>query len=63
MEAFGKLIYTPETAAEEAISKVESHTPKIEAPDSVKAGQPFELRVAVGPHPSTVEHSIRQIEV
>ena len=63
MEPFGKFVYTPETATGEAISKVESHTPKIEAPDSVKAGQPFELRVTVGPHPNTVEHSIRQIEV
>jgi superoxide reductase len=63
MEPFGKLVYTPETAAGEAISKVESHTPKIAAPDSVKAGQPFELRVTVGPHPNTVEHSIRRIEV
>jgi superoxide reductase len=63
VEPFGKLVYTPETAAGEAISKVESHTPKIEAPESVKAGQPFELRVTVGPHPNTVEHSIRRIEI
>ena len=63
MEAFGRLIYTPETAAGEAISKVESHTPKIEAPASVKIGEPFELTVTVGPHPNTVEHSIRRIEV
>ncbi|MGQ9543927.1 MAG: class II SORL domain-containing protein [Candidatus Bathyarchaeia archaeon] len=63
MESFGRLIYTPETAAGEAISKVESHTPKIEAPDSVSLGKPFEVRVSVGPHPNTVEHSIRRIEV
>jgi superoxide reductase len=63
MDPIGKLIYTPETAAGEAIGKVESHTPKIEAPESAKAGQPFELKVTVGPHPNTVEHSIRRIEV
>ena len=63
MEVFGKLIYAPETASGEAISKVESHTPKIEAPESVKIGQLFQLDVKVGPHPNTVEHSIRRIDV
>lgn len=63
MKPFGSLIYTPETAAGEAITKVESHTPKIEAPDSVKADEPFEVRIVVGPHPNIVEHSIRRIEV
>lgn len=47
----------------EAISKVESHTPKLEIPETVKANEPFELRIRVGPHPNTVEHSIRRIEV
>ena len=63
MKSFGSLIYTPETASGEAISKIESHTPKIEAPESVKADQTFEVKVTVGPHPNTVEHSIRRIEV
>ena len=63
MEPFGKLVYTPETAVGEAISKVESHTPKIVAPDSVKAGEPFEIKITVGPHPNTNEHSIRRIEI
>jgi superoxide reductase len=63
MDPIGKLIYTPETAAGEAISKVESHTPKITAPDTVTAGKPFEARITVGPHPNTVEHSIRKIQV
>jgi superoxide reductase len=63
MKNFGDLIYTPESASGEAISKVESHTPKIEAPGTVKADQPFEVKVTVGPHPNTVEHSIRRIEV
>ena len=63
MEFFGKLIYSPERASGEAVTKVKSHTPKIEAPQLVKAGQPFELKISVGPHPSTVQHSIRKIEV
>ena len=63
MKTLGELIYTPEKASGEAISKVESHTPKIEAPAKVKAGDPFEVRIKVGPHPNTVQHSIRWIEV
>uniref|UniRef100_A0A7C3WLS1 Desulfoferrodoxin n=1 Tax=Thermofilum pendens TaxID=2269 RepID=A0A7C3WLS1_THEPE len=60
---FGELIYTPESASGEAISKVETHTPKIEAPDTVKAGEPFYVKVSVGPHPNTVQHSIRRVEL
>jgi len=60
---FGELIYTPKKASGEAISKVESHTPKIQAPDRVKADELFTVKVTVGPHPNTVEHSIRRIEV
>jgi len=63
MKKLGDLIYTPETASGEAITKVESHTPKIEAPDKVKVDQLLAVRVSVGPHPNTVEHSIRKIEV
>ncbi len=63
MKMFKELIYTPETASDEAISKVESHTPKIEAPDTVKADEPFRVRVKVGPHPNKLEHSIRRIEL
>ena len=60
---FGDLIYSQERAAGEAMGKAETHTPKIEAPDTVRAGEPFQVRVRVGPHPSTAEHSIRWIEV
>ena len=59
----GDLIYSPEVAAGEAVSKVETHTPKIEAPDEVKAGEPFYIKIKVGPHPNTLQHSIRWIEV
>lgn len=62
-EKFGELIYSPERAPGEAITKVESHTPKIEAPKKVKKGEAFKIRVSVGPHPNTVQHSIRWIEV
>lgn len=44
MIEFGKLIYTPENVFGDAISKVETHTPKIEAPSEVKAGELFEVK-------------------
>ena len=63
MKRFGELIYTPEIASKEVISKAETHTPKIEAPFKVKANEPFTVKIKVGPHPNTVQHSIRYIEV
>jgi len=60
---FGELIYTPEQASGEAVSKAETHTPKVEAPAKVRAGEPFKVTIKVGPHPNTVQHSIRWIEV
>jgi len=63
MKRFGELIYTPEVAQGEAISKAESHTPKIEAPDKVKAEEPFVVSIKVGPHPNKADHSIRRIEI
>lgn len=63
MKKFGDIIYTPETASGEAISKVETHTPKVVAPDTVKVNEPFEVKITVGPHPNKVEHSIRSISV
>jgi superoxide reductase len=59
----GILINTFDGAAGEAVGKRESHTPKIEAPDKVKADEVVTLKVSVGPHPNTVEHSIRWLEV
>ena len=59
----GDLILTYDMAAGEAMGKRESHTPKIEMPEKVKADQDFEIKVTVGPHPNTVEHSIRWIEI
>ena len=41
--------------------KAEKHVPAIAAPESVKAGEPFEVEVSVGkeiPHPNTLEHHI-----
>ena len=63
VKKFGDLIYTPEHAEGEAAKKAETHTPKIEAPEKVKAGEPFKVTVKVGPHPNTVEHSIRWVEL
>jgi len=62
-KGIGDLIRTYNTAAGEAVGKRESHIPKIEAPDVVKAGEAFEIKVSVGPHPNKVEHSIRWVEV
>ena len=41
--------------------KAEKHVPAIAAPQSAKAGEAFEVEVAVGreiPHPNTLEHHI-----
>jgi len=59
----GDVIYSKEKVPPEVASKAEAHIPKIEAPDRVKSGQEFQLKVSVGPHPNTVEHSIRWIEI
>ncbi len=60
---FGDVIYTPEVEDEMAISKRETHTPRIEAPDTVKAGEAFTVRVFVEGHPNTVQHSFRWFEL
>ena len=57
------LILTYDMAAGEALGKRESHTPKIEIPETVRSGDAFEIKVAVGPHPNTEGHSIRWLEV
>ena len=44
----------------------EKHVPMIAAPASVKAGKPFTITVEVGktvPHPNTVEHHIKWIQL
>jgi superoxide reductase len=60
---FGDLIYTQEEAPEQVISKAETHTPKIEAPEKVKKGEPFKVRINVGPHEMKSVHSIRYVEL
>jgi superoxide reductase len=60
---FGDIIYTPEEAPSQVISKAETHTPKIEAPDTVKKGEPFTVKVRVGPHEMKSHHSIRYVEI
>ncbi len=59
----GSIIYSFDTAAGEALGKRESHTPKIEAPATAKPDEAVIVKVAVGPHPNTVEHSIRWLAV
>jgi len=56
-------IYSGEKATGIIASKAKTHQPVIEAPEKVKAGEPFEVKVRVGPHPSTKEHYIGKIEV
>jgi superoxide reductase len=44
--------------------KTEKHVPVIECPDSVSAGQIFEVKLTIGkevPHPNTTDHHIRWI--
>jgi superoxide reductase len=46
--------------------KSEKHVPALEAPDTVKAGEWFNISVTVGkeiPHPNTTEHHIAWIAV
>jgi len=55
-------------AAESPYSKInrsanDVHTPVITAPDTVKAGEPFDVTITVGkvPHPSAPDHSVQWI--
>ncbi len=63
MKRFGDIIYTPEVENELAVAKRETHTPRIEAPESVKAGEPFSVRIYIEGHPNTVQHSFRWVEL
>lgn len=63
VEKFGDMI---KTAAHEEKNLMEKHTPFIQAPDEVKAGEVFEVTVIVGkevPHPNTWEHHIKWVQV
>ena len=60
MGRFGEVIFPPEKEGKE------KHVPHIEAPAKVKAGEPFQVTVIVGkevPHPNTIEHHIKWIQV
>ncbi len=63
MVRFSELIYSQEEAPSQVISKAETHTPKIEAPDTVKKGEPFTVKITVGPHEMKSHHSIRYVEI
>jgi superoxide reductase len=54
--------------AETPFSKInraanDAHTPVIDAPDTVKAGEPFKVTITIGktPHPSLAEHAVQWI--
>ncbi|MEM1957440.1 MAG: class II SORL domain-containing protein [Archaeoglobaceae archaeon] len=63
MKKFSELIYSYEVEDKLAISKRENHTPKIEAPKEVKAGEAFLVRIYIQGHPNTIQHSFRWIEL
>ncbi|USH00312.1 class II SORL domain-containing protein [Thermococcus argininiproducens] len=60
MKKLGEIIYTSDVSEGPAAGKRESHVPKIEVK---KEEDYYKIKVWVGPHPNTVEHSIRWIEV
>ncbi len=62
-KGLGDLIFSSERVSGEAAGKAESHLPRIEAPEKVRAGEAFEVRVRIGPHPSVAEHYIGWIDV
>lgn len=60
-ERFGENIIPPS----QEMGK-EKHVPIIDAPVSVKAGEPFTVTITVGkvvPHPNTIEHHIKWIQL
>lgn len=63
MAKFVEQVYTEEKLAGPAAEKRESHLPKVEAPEKVRKGEPFQVKIRVGPHPNKPEHSIRRVEV
>jgi len=60
MKKLGEIIYTSDVKEGPAAGKVESHVPKI---DVKKEGDYYKITVQVGPHPNTVQHSIKWIEI
>ncbi|MEM4905839.1 MAG: class II SORL domain-containing protein [Sulfolobales archaeon] len=64
MKKLGELIYTTEESYDAVVlSKAEYHLPKIVIPEQIKAGEPFKVKITVGPHPNTTEHYIKRIEL
>jgi superoxide reductase len=60
MSKFGDIINPAEKEGKE------KHVPVIKAPVSVKAGEAFQVTIIVGkdvPHPNTIEHHIKWIQV
>lgn len=60
-DRFGSIVQPPSKEM-----NTEKHVPIIDAPPQVNAGEPFTVNVQVGkvvPHPNTVEHHIKWIEL
>ncbi len=59
MDSFGQFIQIGDW-------KGEKHVPVIHAPETVKAGEAFDVKVSIGdavPHPNTFEHHIEWIKL
>ncbi len=63
MYGLASLILYKDRVSGEKASKADKHSPRIEAPDKVRANEEFSVAVKVGPHPSMSEHSIRWIDI
>jgi len=63
LKSFGELLYEESKLPPRAAEKSRSHIPRIEAPERVRKGEPFEVKIVIGSHPQSLEHSIRWIEL
>jgi len=62
LKSFGEIIVEEGRVPSAALQKVGSHMPRIEAPERVRRGKVFELRIEVS-HSNSVEHGIRCIDI
>ncbi len=58
-----ELIKVKEGLSGEVLTKSKYHLPIIEAPDEVRAGELFRVKIRVGPHPNTPEHYIKRLDI
>ncbi|MFO7967203.1 MAG: class II SORL domain-containing protein [Archaeoglobaceae archaeon] len=64
--SLGKEVNWPDKSVGEMSDLEKKHSPRIECPDSVKAGEPFEVRIVTGKlmkHPNEYDHFIMWSEL